>query len=239
MVYHLNLIFLLNVKRIFMKLKTNQLKLLVVALGISLLISCNPYDPVYIDELDLTVTTYDTEVDFSQYNTFVIRDSTGLIHNYLSGAQEDEFYEIGGTSEQVREYVRTRFLEMGYTEADTITEADFAINNVVLKLKTTYLYYPGWWYGYPGYWPGYGWGPEYPGYHPPYYPGYSYYSTYEGTILTEMIDAESVINAGDEAPIHILWQAFINGGLSNNLEYMESRVKRGYDEAFEQSPYLN
>jgi len=218
-----------------------HLNLILVAFGISLLFACYSYESVNKDELDLTLTVYDEEVDFSTYNTFVIRDSVGLVSNYIKkgDAKWNEFYAPGGTSDKLRDAIEQEFTERGYTKANDLASADFAINNVVTKMESTSYYYPGWWWGYPGYWPGYGWGGYYPPYYPPYYPGYGYsYSTYYGTVFTEMIDAQSIIDSDEDTPIDILWQTFINGVISNNLEYNESRVQRGYDEAFEQSPYL-
>jgi hypothetical protein len=223
-----------------MKLKMKHLNLMVIAFGISLMASCYPYDSSYTDELDLTATLYDTTADFSKYKTFVIRDSVGLVSNYLSDSQRDDFYRPGGKSENLRDAIRERFKKEGYTEVDDLESADFAINNVIFKMESTSYYYPGWWYGYPGYWPGY-WPPYYgypgyPGYYPPYYGSYS---TYYGTVLTEMIDAQSILDSeANDEPIDILWQVYINGVISSDLTYDSQRVARGYDEAFEQSPYL-
>ncbi len=221
-----------------------HLNLILVAFSISLLFSCYPYDSVYTDELDLTLTLYDQETNFTNYNTFWIRDSVGLISNYLTDAQIDKFYETGGTSDKLRDAIKKKFIDEGYTEAADIESSDFFINNLVMKVESI-TYYPGWWYGYPGYWPyypywknsSYYYYPGYPGYYPPYGGGYTY-STYYGTVYTEMIDTKSLIASDVDNPIDILWQVFVNGIISDELTYDVSRLQRGYNEAFEQSPYL-
>ena len=218
-----------------MQLKMKHLNLILVAFGISLLFACYPYESVYTDELDLTLTKYDTEADFSKYKTFVIRDTVGLITNYYTALEKANFYAPGGTSKKLTAAVRQIFLDQGYTEAADLASADFAINNVVMDMESTTYYYPGWWYGYGGYWPGYGWGG---GYYPPYYGGGYTTSTYYGTVFTEMIDAQSIIDSDENTPMNIVWQSFIDGIISSTQSYNVQRLERGYAEAFEQSPYL-
>ena len=226
-----------------------HLNLILVALSISLLFSCYPYDDTYVNELDLTMTLYDQEAEFSNYGkTFAIRDSVILISNYLTDAKIESFYS-GGTSAKLRNQVRDKFVEMGYEYIpnDDSRVPDFYLNNIAMKIESTTYYYPGWWYGYPGYYPWYPYWKKkngssssyyyYPGY-PGYGGGYSY-NTYYGTLYTEMIDMQSLIDADENTPINILWQVFLNGVVSENLSYDPTTVNRGYDEAFAQSPYLN
>ena len=224
-----------------------HLNLILVVFGISLLSACYPYDDVYTSELDLTMTLYDQEADFSNYGkTFTIRDSVILISNYLSDAQIETFYS-NGTSYKLRDLVRDNFVKMGYTfislEESIGNPPDFYVNNIAMKMETTTYYYPGWWYGYGGYYPWYPyWKKKNTSYYwYPYYPGYGggySYNTYYGTLYTEMIDAQSLIDADENTPINILWQVFLNGVVSESLAYDPKTVNRGYDEAFEQSPYL-
>ncbi len=229
-----------------MKLKMKHLKLFLIALGISLLSACYPYDSVYTDELDATITVYDTLADFSNYKTYVIRDSVGLVYNdWLTDAQVNDFYAAGGSSDKIKAMVKAKFDALGYTEASDLANADFAVNMTVFAIEYTsyYYYYPGWWWGYPGYWPPY-WGPYkksaadvnyyYPWY--PYYPSYTYYTSYEGLLLVEMADAKTITDNDPE--IRFIWEAGIQGSLTADKSYNEERIQRGLDEAFEQSPYL-
>jgi hypothetical protein len=129
--------------------------------------------------------------------------------------------------------------------ADFITTPTF----LMMKYSGTVYYPPGWWWGYPGYGWGYpgwgypGWG--YPGY--PWYPGYGYsYSYKTGTIVIEMLDADSFLQFADwsqdptnEVPdLMVRWMGAIDGYLSSSGDYDAQRAQRGMDEAFAQSPYL-
>ncbi|RLD75292.1 MAG: hypothetical protein DRJ10_15550 [Bacteroidetes bacterium] len=189
------------------------------------------------------MTLYDQEASFSNYGTFAIRDSVILISNYLTDAQIATFYTTGGTSDRLRNLIEENFIAMGYTKAADPATADFYLNNIAMKMETTTYYYPGWWYGYGGYYPWYPyWKKKNTSYYwYPYYPGYGggySYNTYYGTLYTEMIDAQSLIDADGNTPINILWQVFLNGVVSETLSYDPATVNRGFDEAFEQSPYL-
>lgn len=189
-------------------------KLLVLTLVILGLSSCyKSIDTGDIDTQDLTLTYYDKNFaespteNFQTYKTFVIRDSVGIISDYLTQDEKDKFWSPTGNGPKIRSYIRKKFIEKGYQQVDSLKNADFAIN-IVLELveNTTYTMYPGWWYGWDGYWGWYGyygyyknannsnyydywWGGYYP-----YYPSYGYSSyTYEtGTIMIEMIDARSL-----------------------------------------------
>jgi hypothetical protein len=229
-----------------MKLKMRHLNLFLIALVISFLSACYPYDSVYTDELDATITVYDTLTDFSKFKTYVIRDSVGLVYNdWLTDAQVNEFYSQGGSSDKIEAMVKAKFDALGYTEVTDLADADFAINMTMFAIEysTYYYYYPGWWWGYPGYWPPY-WGPYkksvadvnyyYPWY--PYYPSYTYYTSYEGLLLVEMADAKTITDNDPE--IRFIWEAGIQGSLTSDKSYNQERIQRGLDEAFEQSPYL-
>jgi hypothetical protein len=211
------------------------------------------HDDVYLDELDITLTYYDQEVDFMTYTTFAVRDSVGIYSNYLKDNEIDDFYKPGGGSEKIREFVKQKFEDMGYTYVDSDQPADFYVNLFTAFIDNTYFVgYPGWWYGYYPYYSyyyywwypyyGYGW----------YYSVYNYQS---GSLLMEMADGntvrdyqdwaedktpEEIQNADpDEVPeIHFVWQALVNGVAGSTAEYNRDRAERGVNEAFDQSPYL-
>jgi len=177
-----------------------------------------------IDTQDVTLTYYDTEFaenpseNFQTYKTFVIRDSVGVISDYLTDSQLNEFWSRTGDGPKIRDYIRKKFIAQGYTQVDSIKYADFAVN-IVLSLveNTSYVGYPGWWYGWGGYW-GWGWSYGYGGYYKslkstsdsqywggywggyyPYYPswGYTSYSYETGTVMIELIDGKSLTNFYD------------------------------------------
>ncbi len=231
-------------------------RLAAIGLILSFMVSaCYNYDDeTYLDELDLTLTYYDTTFDFQTYSTFAIRDSVGVISNYLDDEDLEDFYKPGGPNDNIKNYIRDKFTSMGYTEVDPDDDFDFGVNLVVMLVDNTVVYYPGWWYGYYDYYYWYWWG-WYPYY--PYYPwgGYYAYNYQTGTLLMEMADGNSVRdyrnwaadkseweieNADpDEVPdILFRWQSLINGIAGVDASYNSERAARGINEAFQQSPYL-
>ena len=183
-----------------------------------------------------------------------------LTSNYLEESDIEKIYAEGGTSDQALALLRDRFLELGYTEVDSLKDADFIPVPTLLMTKSdqTVYYGPGWWWG--GYYPTWGWGigigfgfkgtsywyPVYPWY-PPTVP--VTVSTYTGTIVYEMVDAASyrsilewnAQNPGQEEgspEMEINWMSQIQGYSTDDGSYNQERAVRGTDEAFAQSPYL-
>ena len=215
--------------------------------------ACYEYhDDTYLDELDITLTYYDTTYNFQQNATYALRDSVGIISDYLSDAEINNFYKPGGGNDQIKDLVRTNMTALGYTEVSADANFDFGINLVVAAVENTETYYYGWWYGYYGY---YGW--YYGGWYPYYgYPWYPVSYTYQkGALLMEFADGNSIRayrawadgktqgeieNADpDEVPdINFVWQALISGVAGTDKSYNQQRAERGIVEAFSQSPYL-
>lgn len=213
-------------------------------------------DTTYLDEYDITLTYYDTDFDFNSYQKFMVRDSVMLYSDYLKDNEIEEFY-TSGTSDDIRAKIVEKFTSLGYTETDDLEEADFAINPMVSLMEQSGLYY-NWWWSYPGYWWWYGgwyWKSTDYYYYPPYwgwYPSYTYYNYKTGSIVLEMVDAESVrvynqwleVNNPNEADsddvpeILFRWTANIDGILGSTGDYNTDRAVRGFNEAFDQSPYL-
>jgi hypothetical protein len=226
----------------------------VILLGLSLS-SCYKEESVALDEYDVTLTYYDTDFDFKSYKTFTVRDSVMLYSDYLTESQINGFY-TQGVSNSVRQEIVNKFKSMGYSEVLESENPDFMINPTISLLEQTNVYY-NWWWDYPGYWGWYGdWyykNSTY--YYPPYwgwYPGFtvSYYSYRTGSLVMEMVDGESVEtyrtwleNGGpetnSEAPeIIFRWIAQIDGIVDESTNYNGERTQRGFNEAFNQSPYL-
>lgn len=218
--------------------------------------SCYNYnDDTTLDDLDLTLTYYDTAFNFQSYTTFAVRDCVGVVSNYLTDSDLTAFYAPNGGSNQIRNYVIDKFQALGYTLVSSDENYDFGVNLVALVVNTTVNYYPGWWYGYYGYYNWYYWG-WYPYY--PYYPwgGYYSYNYQTGTLLMEMVDGASLrtyrawaagktqdeinnANPADVPDVYFRWQGLINGIASSSSGPSNStRVENGIDEAFAQSPYL-
>jgi hypothetical protein len=224
--------------------------LAVVTLFIS---SCYEYhDDTYLDELDITLTYYDTTANFQTYNTFAIRDSVGIISDYLSSSEIAAFYAPGGGNDEIKELVRDNLTALGYDEVSSDENFDLGVNLVVAAVENTETYYYGWWYGYYGYY-GWYWGGWYPYYGYPWYP--VTYTYQKGTLLMELATGESIRdyrewadgktqgeieNADpDEVPdIKFIWQSVVSGVAGSEKSYNKQRTERGINEAFDQSPYL-
>lgn len=217
--------------------------------------------PEYYDDLDITITYYDNTVDFSTYNTFTVRDSVGLFSDYFDDQDIKDFYAANGLSQKIIIRIKEKFQALGYTYVDNKDDADFAINPFAAFFEVTGGYgYPIWWWDpyyfsyYSYYYPYYpGWGG---GYYPGWYPwGYDFYSYNTGSLMMEMVDGESLRNYRDWMGSHtheeiensdpnsipkleFIWQALINGVLSDDAKYNQNRLNSLMDEAFKQSPYL-
>ncbi len=76
---------------------------MIIAGVLIVLSSCYPDESVYYDQLDVTLTRYDTEFDFSTYNTFAMADSIILKTNYFTDAEIDTFYAPGGPVDRTKE----------------------------------------------------------------------------------------------------------------------------------------
>lgn len=221
--------------------------------------SCYKNDSVYTEDYSLVLTYYDTDFDYSQNKTFYVRDSVGLISDYIEegDAAWDKIYEPGGASPQIRSKVISEFEAYGYTQVkDSLGDADVAINLVLTLVRTEGVaYYPGYWGYYPGYWWGYYPGYWYGGYYPyyPWYGGSTYYQYKSANLMIEMADGDSLRNLIDyldnnpgsdpsdkDAPqMKYLWQAFVNGILTENNSYDMDRIMTGIEQSFKQSEYLN
>ncbi len=200
-------------------IKTKQI--LIVLIAIVGLNSCYKDVSTSYDEMDVTLTMYDkefserTDTNFQTYKTFIIRDSVGLISDYIEegNSKWNNFYKLNGTSDKIRKAIRQKFIDKGYTPVDSIKNADFAVNLVVTLVQNdVYVGYPGYWYRWSGYYPYWGWGyyyktgrasgeksTEYYYYDPwyGYYPWYGYgysYSYEKATLMVEMIDGKSLVD---------------------------------------------
>lgn len=234
---------------------------LILAVAVLITSSCHKDPPKQYDETDMTVTFYNTDFSFSSYTNFVLPDSTVLKTNYMTESEITNFYKEGGISDQTLQIMEGRFTGLGYNSVDSLAHADFIALPTILMMQTdqTIWYNPGWWWGYPGYGWGWGWGWKSTSYYYWWYPPYSWYpgypitvSTQTGTLIFEMIDAESYRKilewneqnpnpptASDDVPaLQINWQAYIEGYTTDDATYNKERALRGVEEAFNQSPYL-
>jgi len=201
----------------------------VVAIAFALT-ACYPGGAEYVSDTDLVVTNYNPEFNFNGIQTYYMPDSIRHI------VEEDETPDRSMDSFIIGELERN-LNTLGYLRLDTVDIIGGSEPDVIVAVSAiivtnvnyyTYPYYPGWcwsWYCYPGY----GW----------YYPwyGYTYVTSYEtGTVFWDMFDPDNVDTENEI--IQVEWTGAINGVLGSSVSSNQSRLTKGIDQAFEQSPYL-
>lgn len=195
-----------------------------------LLVACYPEPDLsgLEDEL-VVVTNFDPEADFTNYATFAIPDSIGII----TDDEDNEEFIDNAKAATVLSSVRTNMLAAGFTEVERVENPDLGVNVFVLEnLNVGGSFYPGYWWGYPGYW-----GPCYWGYCGGWYPWYGWGTVYTyttGTLVIEFIDLK---NAGDNNQrLDIIWTAWMGEVYTARNPVQEAVT--AVDQAFAQSPYL-
>jgi len=221
--------------------------------------SCYKTETIYYEDYDMVLTYYDTKFDYKTNKTFYVRDSVGMISDYIEpgDANWNKFYAPSGPSRNIRNEVSRQLKAYGYTQVmDSLQDADIAVNLVATLVKVEgVVSYPGYWGGYPGYWDGYypwyGGGGWYGGYYP-WYGGSTYYSYKTTNLMIEMADGDSLRSlihylvtvpgsdpSDPKAPkMKFVWQAFVNGIQTEQGTYDMERVIDGIQQSFKQSEYL-
>jgi hypothetical protein len=240
-----------------MRKRISKILLPFIALA-TIVTSCYKTETIYYEDYDMVLTYYDTKFDFSTYKTFYVRDSVGMISDYIKPGDNNwqQFYAPAGPSKEIRNEVARQFKAIGYTQImDSLQDADVAVNLVATLVKVEgVVTYPGYWGGYPGYWDGYypGWGGGWYGGYYPWYGGSTYYSYKTANLMIEMADGDSLRSmihylettpgsdpSDPQAPkMRFVWQAFVNGLQTENGSYDMERIIDGIKQSFNQSQYL-
>lgn len=192
---------------------------------------CYPKGAEYIEELDLVYTNYYNQFDFQAQNTYAIPDSvikiTGDAINDPDGDGKPQ-YISAANSKVILDQVNKNMSDFGWTRVNKFNNPDVIL--LVSSMTTTNIYYYyDWWYWDWWYGGWYGW--YYPCcYYPPYVTGYR-----SGSVLVQMIAPKGVAQ-GDNLPV--VWTSILNGLAEGASADIASRVQRGINQAFVQSPYL-
>ena len=200
------------------------------------LFSCyNSSEDIFLEDLDIVVTSYDDNYDFGPAQTFVLPDSVVRITGDDDDSDDDD---EGQFDELILDRVRQNLLDLGYTEEPdpennpsdlVIVVQTLVIDNYVITDPYFFWRYWGWYPWFPdyGYGPGYGW----------YYPFPIVVGRYtSGTIFINMFDPQQTGTRDEEIPN--VWLGALNGVLEGSTSGMQARITRGIDQAFDQSPYL-
>ncbi len=193
------------------------------ALGLFLLFlaGCYPEGPEYTDEYDIVVTNYDEACDFKAKKFYAMPDSVVKIDGQYDPAQGPDFIDPY-YSNLIVNRIKSNLNSRGFVEVADTGMADVIILTGALEVTNiTYSY----WYDYWGYYYGYGW------YYP--YPVVSTYTT--GSLIMTMIDRKALNPSGNARGV---WLAVVNGLMEGASTDFVSRINKGIDQSFNQSPYL-
>ncbi|WP_346855903.1 DUF4136 domain-containing protein [uncultured Draconibacterium sp.] len=212
------------------------------------LYSCHPEYDATIEELDLAITKYDQEQDFTKLQTFYMPDTIVYIsdEDKIISANVDHSHEDHILSE-----VRQNLIDKGWTEVmapeNGEIDADVSILISVLETDVSFYYYYWWdywsWYSWDWWYPWYPGYPGYPGF--PVWPGYPTYPSggyTVGTVFIDMMNMDEVaMPASDDASIKlpIVWTGTVNGILAGSDANIQSRLTKEITQVFNQSPYLH
>lgn len=198
--------------------------------------SCYPGGPTDLSELDVVVTSYDVDFDFSEPKTYALPDSVAHLGDpneagYVELSRAYDAHILQRIEAEMNAYGWTRELSPETNGADVFVLPS-AVGSTTWVLSSYYPsypywgWYPGWGY-YPGYGPGYGWG------YPPYYTATSY-ST--GTLFIDIVDPK----AGDPVAmtVPIRWTGTLSAVLGASAAPTNQRLTDGIHQAFVQSAYL-
>jgi hypothetical protein len=196
------------------------------------LTGCYPGGVETTSDTDLVYTNYAPDYNFAGVQTYHLSDS--IQHLVDEGDDINYSYDDLITSE-----IRTNLDNLGWMEIDPTPQQNADVNVVTTILVTTtynVYYYP--WYPY---W-GWGWykgtkGIDYYDYGW-YYPyGTTYVSSYTtGTIAIVMFDPDKADTTNKL--INVSWTGILNGLAGTGGSETKTRLTRGIDQAFIQSPYL-
>jgi hypothetical protein len=184
---------------------------------IFLMVSCYPDGIEYYEDTDLVYTNYTDTFNFASKGTYSIPDKIVEVTGNLTEGETPEYVPEPYNSE-ILNLVENNMSELGWEKVNDPGTADVVLFPAVWSNTTVVYWYDYWcWYYY--YYCGYGW----------YYPTYTTYTT--GTFVMFMLpNGESIQPAS-------VWTAAVNGLMSGTYDI--SRVKKGIDQSFAQSPYLN
>jgi hypothetical protein len=191
-----------------------------LAILIVMLSGCYPQGPEYIEDMDVVLTNFEDDYDFSSKATYALPDRIVKITGDVVDGEDPSFIPDAFAT-VILGQIETNMTKLGWQKVDVDDNPDVLLTPAAWETTTIVYYYDywSWWYG--GYYPYWG-----------YYPSYaSSYST--GTLLMRMIDPDVV--GGNGNPV-TLWTGAVNGILT--YTYNASRVNTAIDRAFNQSPYL-
>jgi len=184
------------------------------------LASCSPERVQYYEETDVVITKFEEDYNFANKKTYAMPDSIVKINGQISEGEDPDFVKEPYNT-KILNRIESNMSDLGWTRIDSPENADLTLFPAAWSNTTIYYWYDYWCWYYPMYC-GYGYAP--------YYETAYAYST--GTMVMSLI-----VNKSDYVEPQAVWVGAINGLLSG--AYDVSRVDKGINQAFSQSPYLN
>jgi len=213
---------------------THKTRLTLFASAVMMLMGaggCNLYpdSETRVEDLDIIITRYDKETDFTQLNTYSIVDEVYAVDEDTSNAPDPV-----DNSDYIISTINANMEALGYQKVNSNSDPDVRIVVTASSANITVYYYN--YYGY--YYPYWGWGGYYGGWYYPYY-GYPVTETYTtGSLFIDMVDYRDYTGSSTDS-VRVVWTGIMNGLLEGSSSGITARIKTGVDQAFEQSPYLN
>jgi len=195
-------------------------------------VSCqkDPLKNLTASESRIYITNHDSSVNFTNFKTFSIADSVGVIEDNQGVGYSREQFDA-----QVIAALRSALVERGFAEVDRTASPDLGIT--VSRIYSNYtgiVSYPDYWGGYGGFYDPFYWGYGGYSYYDPIYYGPTYYSTYQVTQGALSIDILNLKDAESTNTIYPVWSALSRGSQVFNPATIDTQI----DAFFEQSPYL-
>ena len=212
----------------------NSLVTLTLLFAVILFDGCWPNESISASESDIMITRKNDSINFKQFKTYYMPDEVVPIRDDSTDKTPipEEGLILSTIASNLDNYGWVRLTETDTNQVPDAVVVSFAIATTNVSVGWWWPWVPGW--GWGGWGWGWGWGWHHPGWMPPV-PVVTSWTT--GTILTEMLDPNDYIVVGQDTLVTVMWEGALHGVL--NAGSVESRITRGIDQQFTQSPYLN
>jgi hypothetical protein len=190
----------------------------------------DPLKNLTASESRIYITNRDSTVNFSNFKTFSIADSAGVIEDNQGLGKDLTDFDAA-----VIAAVKSAMQSRGFQLVDRTASPDLGITvSRVYNNYTGLISYPNYWDSYGGFYDPFYWGYGGYDYYDPTYYGPNYYSTYQVTQGALSVDMLNLKDAATNNTIHPVWSALSRGTGVFNTATVEGQVSA----FFEQSPYL-
>jgi hypothetical protein len=190
----------------------------------------DPLKNLTAGESRIYITNRDSSVSFSNFKTFSIADSVGVIEDNRGMGKALEPFDAAVIAK-----VKASLTARGFQEVDRTASPDLGVTvSRIYNNYTGLINYSDYWGNYGGYYDPFYWGYGGYSYYDPTYYGPDYYGTYQVTQGALSVDILNLKDAKQENSIHPVWSAISRG----TGVFSSSNIDTQVNALFEQSPYL-